>query len=66
MSKKYEKTVDICGNLLYILSVKFTKVYYVYENLFNFVFVPVVTDEGTRPSGGSSQSVIFYAFFFVT
>ena len=28
----------------------------------NFVFVPVVTDEGTRPSGGSSQSVIFYAF----
>lgn len=62
MSKKYEKTVDICVNLLYILSVKFTKVYYEYENLFNFVFVPVVTDEGTRPSGGSSQSVIFYAF----
>ena len=28
----------------------------------NFVFVPVVTDEETRPSGGSSQSVIFYAF----
>ncbi len=33
MSKKYEKTVDICGVLLYILSVKFTKVYYEYENL---------------------------------
>lgn len=26
----------------------------------------MVTDEGTRPSGGSSQSVIFYAFLLVT
>ena len=62
------KTGDICMILLYIVSqwrCNCIVRYFAHQGLFTrlTVYIPVVTDEGTRPSGGSSQSVIFYAFY---
>ena len=66
----FAKSVDIWRILLYIVSDEFLRLFrppimkftVCFVGAFASLNIPVVTDEGTRPSGGSSHGGSFFGF----